>query len=187
VLGRVEDRGLFNVIEYANMGIPPQKHQLTKSNHPFSLVFISDMRIGSRECDQLRLEMLFNFLTTEWEQDPIVDEEQDENKQIANIQQQRPHIIIAGSSLVPTEIVKRKFEEFSALPKENVIAPTVELDTLISQLSRAGTVTLLPGTEDPTNCFLPQKPLHHLLLPNSYKYSSFIPATNPHSELVNNM
>ncbi|KAA6363162.1 MAG: hypothetical protein EZS28_041312, partial [Streblomastix strix] len=31
VLGRVEDRGLFNVIEYANMGIPPQKHQLTKS------------------------------------------------------------------------------------------------------------------------------------------------------------
>ncbi|KAA6356297.1 MAG: putative DNA polymerase delta small subunit, partial [Streblomastix strix] len=131
--------------------------------------------------------MLFNFLTTEWEQDHIVDEEQDENKQIANMQQQRPHIIIAGSSLVPTEIVKRKFEEFSALPKENVIAPTIELDTLISQLSRAGTVTLLPGTEDPTNCFLPQKPLHHLLLPNSYKYSSFIPATNPHSELVNNM
>ncbi|KAH7815596.1 DNA polymerase delta subunit 2 [Monocercomonoides exilis] len=178
VKGHVEEAGKLTVEDVTTLQLPPQK-KVAMSSSAFSIAFLSDLRIGSTDHDPLRLELATDYLSS---LNAGLESSSSSSSSNTNI-----HLVISGSSLTPTRPIERQFKEFSAYAPQKIVSPTQELDEVVSRLCESMTVALIPGGKDPSNHFLPQQPFHHLLLPQSFKMSTFIPATNPHRERVNNM
>ena len=54
-----------------------------------------------------------------------------------------------------------------------------ELDNVLNQLVQSIPVAILPGSNDPTNCSLPQAPIKRGLLPQSARFDSLKLMSNP--------
>lgn len=95
-------------------------------------------------------------------------------------------LVIAGNSLCSTGDIRSKNRiHLSAFAPTNVAIGnlTTKLDEHLSALCEHCPVDVMPGDTDPTNCFMPQQPMHRCLLPRSV--ASLVP--NPYQVRLNDV
>ena len=136
------------------------------------IAFVSGLGIGEDETDNLRLDLLTEYLTG----DSCGDSDKLATSKISRL-------VIAGNSLGETamlpadeETSNKKFRYDSS--SYNPI-PTAHLDDFLSTLLPSLPITILPGDLDPANVSLPQQPIHPALLPQSRAYAALPGAEEP--------
>lgn len=101
-------------------------------------------------------------------------------------------LVIGGNHLMTTEEVKLK-KKVKLEPPDHVrlklndrgststsaVVMTRQLDAVLTSLCETVEVELMPGDRDMSNAFLPQQPLHPVLLPVAARYSTLRLVTNP--------
>jgi DNA polymerase delta subunit 2 len=144
------------------------------------IAFISGFKICERT--QLSHELLIDFLCGN-----IRHEHSVSTKDVGRL-------IVAGNLIGITDDVRLKGKV--RLDPQDHIKPADrtnprssascmrEVDRLLLSLSEVIDVDVMPGELDPTNCFLPQQPLHPLLLPSSSRNSTTHLVPNPYQFTV---
>eukprot|EP00796_Vickermania_ingenoplastis_P013449 gene13449-9260_t len=101
-------------------------------------------------------------------------------------------VVIGGNLLALTEEMKLKkkvkleppdHERLKTNKRDVVCAPasimTRSVDEILARIAETVEVEVLPGDKDMSNAFLPQQPLHPILLPKASRYSTLRLVTNP--------
>lgn len=89
-------------------------------------------------------------------------------------------VIVAGNSVRtsmevrPRTILVRQPETIATLQAVKSV------DEILERWSLSVNVDLMPGEYDPSNCMLPQQPMHHCMFPISKSHLSFQCVTNPY-------
>jgi DNA polymerase delta subunit 2 len=150
-----------------------KRKKSTDENRPAGgkVAIVSGLAINGEEADELRLDLLMEYLTGELG-GPTG---QQEASKISRL-------IIAGNALADASIQSEAAKE-EILNKKTAKkygydasaynpAPTAHLDDFLCAVLPTMPVTLVPGEFDPVNISLPQQPFHGALLPNSRVYSA---------------
>ncbi|KAJ1025895.1 hypothetical protein NDA16_002521 [Ustilago loliicola] len=184
VLGTETRAGDFDVVDAVFASLPPPSKPLSSAKNGKTkdesgekdqwVVLMSGLSIGGdSELDsELSLQLLVEYLTGE------LGSSSDRNSASTIVT-----AVIAGNSLAPPT---RNEEEESSKPKRYgqdqptfSSAPTLALDQLLTDLSSAMPVHLLPGEKDPASVAIPQQPIHFALLPRAGRFDSLHRHTNP--------
>lgn len=89
-------------------------------------------------------------------------------------------IIVAGNS-VRTSSEMRPRTILMRQPESVVTLQAVKaVDDLVSSWSESVNVDLMAGEFDPSNCMIPQQPMHHCMFPKSTENCAFKCVTNPY-------
>ena len=145
-----------------------QKSKQRESTSRGKIALVSGLGIGEDETDNLRLDLLMEYLLG----DSCGESDKTETSKIARL-------IIAGNALgeaamltaeeETTRIRNKKFRYDSSA--YNPI-PTAHLDDFLATLLPSMPVTIIPGDLDPANVSLPQQPIHPALFPHSRNYAA---------------
>lgn len=106
----------------------------------------------------------------------------DASMQVASNQIVR--IIVAGNSISTT--LMKEIKNTNALTTktfdntDDVLESVKVLDNFMFNLSKSVHVDLMSGEYDPSNCMLPQQPMHHSLFPQSATNKTFHGVSNPY-------
>eukprot|EP00906_Rhabdomonas_costata_P018357 RCo026823 len=177
----------FLVDDLTICGVPPQAHSvppaLTARPPPQYLGLVSGLQLlGGSAGGALKgsppwvLQLLGDFLCG-------VAGDTELARQVARL-------VVAGNSIGPTEEIKSKDKiqlHSQTAESSSMLKPLKELDSLLARLCQGLPVDVVPGELDPTNCFLPQQPIHPCLLPLTAKCptASFTP--NPYQVRINGL
>jgi DNA polymerase delta subunit 2 len=92
-------------------------------------------------------------------------------------------VVIAGNS-ISSMLQKQMKNTQTSLAKNfdtsDMMESMIVLDQFISQLTESLDVDLMPGEFDPSNCMLPQLPLHYCMFPESGNKKTFQGVSNPY-------
>jgi DNA polymerase delta subunit 2 len=96
-------------------------------------------------------------------------------------------VIVGGNLVEPTDDSRLKHKirlepADHAKPKANAataVRAMSHVDHVLSQLAATIPVDVMPGEDDPTNCFYPQQPFHPLMLPAATRHPDVRLVTNP--------
>ncbi|XP_066589411.1 DNA polymerase delta subunit 2-like [Prorops nasuta] len=94
------------------------------------------------------------------------------------------HIIIAGNSVKGT-VETYTYKGYTEMKQSNLhqmketARSMYRLDKILKSLVQCSNIILMPGEFDPSDCMLPQQPLHPCILPETTKYQTYHGATNP--------
>ncbi|EFJ09735.1 hypothetical protein SELMODRAFT_129338, partial [Selaginella moellendorffii] len=169
--------GDFFVRQIIEPGLPPQSPLPSITGKPACpylkfrdkyVALVSGLRIGSDHCNPLQIQLLVDHLTGHLG---------DEQEQMLSAQVVR--LIVAGNSL-DVQYNLLAGQAISAKDQARLTEPVKELDIVLTQVTAAMPVDIMPGANDPANFTLPQQPLHKCLFPGASAYSTFLSATNPH-------
>lgn len=141
------------------------------------VVLVSGLRVGDvAVADPLQIELFLDYVTGNLGGDK-------DQAAAANILR----VVIAGGALSEPEAAAKATggagqSSGQTQHAANARAALRSLDQILTQLTSAVPVDLMPGAGDPTNQALPQQPLHPCLFPEAgrFKESTFHTTTNPH-------
>lgn len=195
VLGSLNEHGEIEVMDWALSGIPQPRPSLrlapaaagAKRPPPCYIGFLSGFHItaGYDPRQALRLQLLVDFLNGNVGSEAT-------RSTAARISR----LVIGGNTLGPTEINELKSKvmlepqdhvRLKLSERDNTATVVCEaaslmpqMDALMAALSQTVEVELMPGDYDISNAFLPQQPIHSLLLPRASRYSTLRMVTNPY-------
>ncbi|KAJ3086026.1 hypothetical protein HK102_013588 [Quaeritorhiza haematococci] len=172
-LGRETNGGQFEVLDICYPDMKPQSPLSTPNNQHSWIAFASGLSIGDGVHFDIRLQMFMDYLLGE------LGNEEDQSFS-ANV----VRLVIAGNSLAKPQVneddkklLKKFGSEYPSLDSH----PTRIVDVMLSELCSGMPVDVMPGNKDPTNCALPQQPMHFAMFPKSCRYSTFNAVTNPYA------
>ncbi|CAA9962205.1 DNA polymerase protein [Pyrenophora teres f. maculata] len=182
-LGTEQDDGSFLVIaiQYADLPRQPprwerddialskQKKEIPKRERAGKVAIVSGLELTGADDDAISLDLLVEYLTGE-AADPTTQA----------LTSQITRLLIAGGSLQHGSPILSR-EDFAAKKaaarhygydaSSYNSAPTERLDDFLSDILPTLPITMLPGTNDPSNVALPQQPLHPALFPKTRLYA----------------
>ncbi|RMZ74073.1 dna polymerase delta subunit 2 [Pyrenophora seminiperda CCB06] len=182
-LGIEQDDGTFSIIatQYADLPRQPprwerddialskQKQKVPRRERAGKLAIVSGLELTGADDDAVALDLLVEYLTGE-AADPTT---QAQASQITRL-------VIAGGSLAHASPILSR-EDFAAKKaaarhygydaSSYDSAPAERLDDFLCDMLPTIPITLLPGTNDPSNVALPQQPLHPALFPKTRLYA----------------
>ena len=182
IYGKLMEKGKFDVSSVALCGplepSPRWPLKTTTTAEPRYIAFVSGLRIGFQGQTSANIDLLLDYLLGNLGDDASV-------AQSACI----TRLVIGGDSIDLTEELKLKSKvkldptdhvRVTDNREKNTSANSMrELDSVLAMLADAVEVELMPGELDPSNAFLPQQPLHPILLRNAAKKSTLRLVTNP--------
>eukprot|EP00668_Euglena_longa_P013885 GGOE01017836.1.p1 GENE.GGOE01017836.1~~GGOE01017836.1.p1 ORF type:complete len:472 (+),score=150.62 GGOE01017836.1:23-1417(+) len=170
----------FVVDDLSVCGAPPQPVSIPPCVRPETgpcyLALISGLNVGSNKPNPIALQLMLDFLCGDVG-DPQL------TCRIARV-------VVAGNSIFPTDDIKSKDKiQLHSLQPETttLVDPMKEVDLYLAELCSSCPVDIVPGDSDPSNCFLPQQPLHPCLLPHTSKCPSAHFTTNPYEAVINGL
>lgn len=170
ILGYENDEGKFVVEDHIFYECGPQKPLKDLSASPL-LVFVSGLDQSATHDFTMSLELF-----QQWLYGNLPNTEKDLDLEASNV----VRVIVAGNS-VRTSMEVRPKTILMRQPESMVTLQAVKaVDDLVSGWSQSVNVDLMPGEFDPSNCMLPQQPIHHCLFPDSAPCGSFKCVTNPY-------
>jgi len=173
LLGFEDDSGKFNVEDICCADIPISKSSSILPSEPKYLALVSGFDIGSGHDSLLSIqEMVFTLMGKTG------------IPEVQKMMSQVSRLIIAGNSLSSATQDRSVLDKARYLLRNNMAASIEaiqQLDDFLFQLASSIPVDLMPGPHDPANYVLPQQPLHHCMLPQSYSCSTFQTVGNPYS------
>ena len=182
-LGTEQDDGSFLVIatQYADLPRQPprwerddialskQKKKIPKRERAGKLAIVSGLELTGADNDAISLDLLVEYLTGE-AADPTTQA----------LTSQITRLVIAGGSLEQGSPILSR-EDFAAKKaaarhygydaSSYNSAPTERLDDFLCDILPTLPITMLPGSNDPSNVALPQQPLHPALFPKTRLYA----------------
>lgn len=194
VCGVLEADGNFWVWEYALSGmddlytspprhVAPPSPSSSEEAGPCYIAFLSglSMEVEPEPQRVLQLSLLLDFLSGNAGSPSL----QEMARRISRV-------IIGGNHITLTEEIKLK-KKVKLEPPDHVrlkantrdvfcasaMLMTKRVDAFLAQLCRTVEVELLPGDRDTSNAYMPQQPLHPILLPQASQYSTLRLVTNP--------
>lgn len=169
-LGYENDAGKFMVTDHLFYECGPQKPLKELSTSPL-LVFVSGLDQSSSHDFSMSLELF-----QQWLYGNLPNNDKDFDFEASNV----VRVIVAGNS-VRTSIEVRPRTMLMRQPESTVTLEAVKaVDDLMYGWSQSVNVDLMPGEFDPSNCMLPQQPMHHCMFPNSVPCGNFQCVTNPY-------
>ena len=161
------------LLDGGNSSTQESKHARPPSEG--KIAFVSGLGIGEDETDNLRLDLLIEYLLG----DSCGDSDKLETSKISRL-------VIAGNSLGEAVLLTAEEETSKIRNKKfrydssayNPI-PTTQLDKFLSTLLPSLPITIIPGDLDPANASLPQQPIHPALFPHSRAYAALPGAEEP--------
>lgn len=148
----------------------PQKPLKDLSSSPL-LVFISGLDQSSTHDFTMTLELF-----QQWLYGNLLNNDKEFDFEASNV----VRVIIAGNS-VRTSMEMRPKTILMRQPESLVTLQAVKaVDEIIYGWSQSVNVDLMPGEFDPSNCMLPQQPMHHCMFPNSISCGTVKCVTNPY-------
>jgi DNA polymerase delta subunit 2 len=166
------------VEDHCVCGIPPQKVPLPHCGNPppTYLALLSGINVGCPRYNPLTMQLCLEFLAGD-----IGDQE---------LAARIARVVIAGNSIYPTEDIKSKDKiqlHTVSADSTTMVKPMKELDASLAVMASCVPIDVLPGDTDPTNCFLPQQPLHPCLLPQTSIKGNANFTTNPYQVNINGL
>lgn len=148
----------------------PQKPLEDLTSSPL-LVFVSGLNQSATHDFSLSLELF-----QQWLYGHLTNVGMDFDFEASNV----VRVIVAGNS-VRTSMEVRPRSILMRQPASDVTLQAVKaVDDLFCSWSQSVNVDLLAGEFDPSNCMLPQQPMHHCMFPNCAPLGSFQCVTNPY-------
>lgn len=170
VLGYENDEGKFVVEDHLFYECGPQKPLKDLTSSPL-LVFVSGLNQSATHDFTMSLDLFQQWLYGNLSMDGM-----DFDFEASNV----VRVIVAGNS-VRTSMEVRPRTILIRQPETQVTLQAVKaVDDLLSSWSQSVNVDLMPGEFDPSNCMLPQQPMHHCMFPNCAPLGSFQCVTNPY-------
>ncbi|KAK4777529.1 hypothetical protein SAY87_017716 [Trapa incisa] len=168
LLGRETDAGDFHVEDALEVGLPPQLEMPLKSGEDKYVVLISGLHVGRAASNPLESQLLIDHITGHLG-----------DQQVQGMAAQIVHLVIAGNSVeIPRGILNK--QNLASTDYSRLSEPIKELDMMLTEIAAGLTLDIMPGSNDPTNFSLPQKPLNRCLFPSSAAYNTFRSCPNPH-------
>ncbi|MES1911541.1 MAG: hypothetical protein MHM6MM_003956 [Cercozoa sp. M6MM] len=131
------------------------------------VAFVSGLRLSPNASHGNAVDLLVDYLVG------LADEEDEEIGQVCRV-------IIAGDSVVDSELDPRDLKTRDRLQRRDVVKSLSLLDALLAQLALAVPVDLIPGETDPSNVAMPRPPLHAAFFPLSSQLAGLTRASDPH-------
>ncbi|KAJ3655302.1 hypothetical protein Zmor_014437 [Zophobas morio] len=169
LLGTGDDKGRFVVEDYVFAGFREQVPRPLFEDSAY-VVFISGLDLINSAKFAINLQLLIHWISG------LVGD-------LSGIETSRiTRVIITGNSVRNTpEPVKPSISLLSRLPDSNETFEAVKLlDKFLLQLGQTIDVDVMPGTHDPSNHILPQKPMHYCMFPEASVYKSVNQVSNPY-------
>eukprot|EP00759_Apiculatamorpha_spiralis_P028912 PhF_6_TR31385/c0_g1_i1/m.45967/K02328/POLD2; DNA polymerase delta subunit 2 len=179
VRGRVDGTsGKFVVLDWMTIPIPfdesiPREPLLPASNGPCYIAFVSGLNIGDPILTPHKLQILEDFLTGISAGVSSV------------VVQSIARVVICGNSVCnPAKDQMRTrlrldIDE-TKQNRDDMSRNLARLDSFLAAVTKSVPVDLMSGATDPTNIFLPQQPMHPVLLKTSSHHSTLSLVTNPY-------
>lgn len=170
ISGYENDGGKFLVEDHLFYESGPQTSLKDLTTDPV-LVLLSGLDQSASNDFMISLELF-----EQWLYGNLPNSLEDSNFESSNV----VRVIVAGNS-VRTSIEVRPKTILMRQPESMVTLQAVKaVDELVYGWSQSVNVDLMPGEFDPSNCMLPQQPMHHCLFPISAPCGSFQCVTNPY-------
>lgn len=148
----------------------PQKPLKDLTSSPL-LVLISGLDQSATHDFTMSLELF-----QQWLYGNLPNNDKDFDFEASNV----VRVIVAGNS-VRTSMEVRPRTILMRQPESLVTLQAVKaVDDLVYGWSQSVNVDLMSGEFDPSNCMLPQQPMHHCMFPNSAPCGAFQCVTNPY-------
>ncbi|KAG1673299.1 hypothetical protein FOA52_002579 [Chlamydomonas sp. UWO 241] len=171
VCGKAELGGdFFEVEEFCYLGLAPQVPLPVPPADAAGdkyVALVSGLGLARTGADPLKIQLAVDFLSGQLG---------GPNEQALASHVTR--VIIAGGTVGGLEALATAAA--NSRQQSAAMQPIKDMDLVVTELSAALPVDLMPGAEDPTNVALPQQPLHRCLFPGAAGYGSHNRVTNPH-------
>lgn len=168
--GYENDEGKFYVDDCVFYECGPQKPLSTLSTSPL-IVLISGLDQSSMHDFSVSLELFQQWLYGNL---PNVFGEPD--FEASNV----IHVIVAGNSVRTTSEVRPKTLLMRQPESISTLEAVKSVDDILYWWSKSVKVDLMPGEFDPSNCMIPQQPMHNCMFPESSANRCFKCVTNPY-------
>lgn len=168
--GYENDEGKFLVDDCVFYESGPQKSLSTLSTSPL-IVLISGLDQSSTQDFSISLELFQQWIYGNL---PNVFSEPD--FEASNI----IRVIVAGNSVRGTTENKPKTLLMRQPESVSTLQAVKSVDDMFHCWSKSVKVDLMPGEFDPSNCMIPQQPMHSCMFPESSTNSYFKCVTNPY-------
>ncbi|PVU87199.1 hypothetical protein BB561_006437 [Smittium simulii] len=183
--GDVLSNGTFVVKEFLDPGLAKQKevqnHSIDQESDKY-IAIISGLGLNQTESITKPMQMFAEFLSGVLGSDTA-----------SSLASSISCLVVAGNSIdindTSSDFVLEKAKQYGlANTNDSVISSVINdekdafnnLDNYFVELAKLLPVLVMPGDLDPVSVLMPQKKIPaNILLPNSLKYSSFYPLTNP--------
>lgn len=178
VAGWLRTKGRFEVARYSTAAAsPPVPRLMSARSTPRYIAIISGLDMAAGGSIPIGLDTMMDYLAGN------ID---------AALGAQIGRLIVGGCTaswteelkmkqkirLEPSDHAKLKLADASKDPNSAAKAMR-QIDSVLEQLGATIEVDVMPGESDSTNCFLPQQPVHPILLRRSTKLASVRLDTNP--------
>eukprot|EP00041_Stephanoeca_diplocostata_P028186 m.789764 g.789764 ORF g.789764 m.789764 type:complete len:484 (-) comp23324_c1_seq2:70-1521(-) len=173
VMGRELASGEFGVEDYC-FALPgpqaPLQGALTSSSSDRFVVLISGLCIGASSAKSLLgLQLFVDYATGQLGSTA----EQETASRICRV-------VIAGNSIDEVEHDTEQAVYKSNAVEAKSVSHVRELDDILAQLTACVPVDIMPGFNDPSNCTMPQQPMHRCMFPKGASTGLLRGVTNPY-------
>ncbi|KAI8372381.1 DNA polymerase alpha/epsilon subunit B-domain-containing protein [Choanephora cucurbitarum] len=174
VLGKEVTRGAFEVMDICLPGMAEQEPLRKKGNQDEAnyAAILSGLHVGGKDQDDLRMQLLADFLTGELG-----------SSADAQSSSRITRVILAGNSLSkPTKIAEKSdaVKKYGYNNQNFDASPMLQLDGWLEEICSSVDVDVMPGITDPSPLHLPQQPMHPSMFANTHQLSTFHSVTNPY-------
>ena len=190
VLGFLRSKGRFEVLRLVTpTSAAPRPWLPSKAagaHKPNYLAIVCGLEVPQSGVSPMGLEMLLEFVCGSLGDDTM-----------ANAASCIRRLLIGGNLVEFSEELKLKhkirlepadhsrLKLSDAASSSNTTAKAMrQVDVLLERIASVVEVDVMPGETDCTNCFLPQQPIHPILLPQAARHASLRLVTNPYEFLV---
>lgn len=188
VTGVLREKGKFEVSKILFAGpspqalvFPPQRPLVAAP--PVYVAFVCGLSVGYNGTAAASLDLLADFVGGNFGDDGVVE-----------LASRISRLVIGGNSIDVCDELRLKYK-VKLDPSDHVRVTDTssvntsancmrELDRVLTVLAETVDVDVMPGETDPSNSFVPQQPLHPILLPNATKRSTLRLVTNPYEFCV---
>lgn len=170
LLGYENDEGKFVVEDHLFYESGPQKPLKDLTSSPL-LVLVSGLNQSATHDFTMSLDLFQQWLYGNLKMDGM-----DFDFEASNV----VRVIVAGNSVRSSMEVRPRTILMRQPESEITLQAVKAVDDLLSSWSQSVNVDLMPGEFDPSNCMLPQQPMHHCMFPSCAPLGSFQCVTNPY-------
>lgn len=182
-VGVLHEKGKFELTQMLPCGASPQpKLSLPSSgpsHKPVYVAFVCGLGVAHQGSTTAQTDLLVDFLSGNLGDDALME-----------VTSRISRLIIGGNSIDGCDELRLK-NKVKLDPSDHVkVSDTTAvntsancmraLDNVLAAIADTIDVDLMPGENDPSNSFLPQQPLHPIMLPESSKRTSLRLVTNPY-------
>jgi DNA polymerase delta subunit 2 len=182
VLGTLEEKGKFRVDNCVYPGAAPPRPRAfpaAAAHQPCYIAIVSGLQVNASGQVAAATQMLVDFVSGQIGDAATV-------ARAARI----ARLVVGGNIVEPTDDARLKSK--IRLDPADHVKPNYDrnastsanamrhADQLLRELAAAVELDVMPGDLDPSNCFLPQQPIHPLLLRSASRQTTLKLVTNPY-------